>query len=415
MRRFYSIDSWISFFTSPKTTFHAGELFFTLIGLRKKRRKIDLTQVKRVLVVRVDEIGDVVMTSPFLRELRQLIPQAHITLVVKPAVYNLVELCSYVDEVLTYDWQTGDPRTRNLRLHWRALKLFWKYYWKDRFDLAILPRWDADRHYATFVTYFSGAPSRVGYSENVNTLKQKLNHSLDLLLTHPINDPVQKHEVEHNLDVVRFLGGQIQDDKLELWTDERDETWANAFLIEKGIKKDDFLIALSPGTRQPRKEWPVDRFAELSAWLQQEYQAKILVLGAKEEESLGNKLVKRLGSFVINALGRTTLRQTTALLKRCQLFVGNDTGPMHLAGALGVPVVAVFCHPEGGSDSSSNSPARFGPWQSPCVIVQPKNSTLPCMEECSAEEPHCILGVTVEQVKNALINHNQRKFLKAPL
>ncbi len=393
----------ISIFTSPRTTLRLGEPFFHLLGLRKKGKEIDLTQVRRVLVVRVDEIGDVVMTSPFLRELRQLIPQAHITLVVKPAVYNLVELCPYVDEIKTYDWQTGDPRTRNLRLHWRALKLFWKYYWQNRFDLAILPRWDADRHYATFVTYFSGAPWRIGYSENVNPLKKRLNGTYDLLLTHTLTHNQLKHEVEHNLEVIRSLGGQAQDDRLELWFGPGDQEAAAKFLTQSGITRDDFLVSLAPATSQPRKQWPVERFKELGLWLKREYDAKFLVIGGKGEESLGEELKNALGSCVINAVSKTTLRQTAALLKRSQVLISNDTGPMHMAAALGIPTVAIFCHPEGGSDFSCNSPVRFGPWKNSGLVIQPKNSSFPCREECNAGEPHCILGVTVEQVKNAIL------------
>jgi len=401
------VEDVVSLLTSPRSTLAYGEPFFRLLGLRKTGSEINLSRVKKILVVRVDEIGDVVMTSPFLRELRQLIPQAHITLVVKPAVYNLVELCPYVNKILTYDWQIPDPRTRNLRLHWRALKLFWKYYCRDRFDLAILPRWDADRHYATFATYFSGAPWRIGYAENVNPLKKRLNGTYDLLLTHTLNENQLKHEVEHNLDVIRFLGGEVWDDRLELWLEPEDQKFADRFLIDNNIGKDDLVISFAPATSHPRKQWSVERFKELGIWLKHEYDAKFLVIGGKGEESLGEELKSALGSCAMNAVGKTTLRQTAALLKRSQVLISNDTGPLHIAAALGIPTVAIFSHPEGGSDFSCNSPVRFGPWKSHCNIVQPRNPRPPCVKECAAEEPHCILEVTVDEVKKALLSDMQ--------
>jgi heptosyltransferase-2 len=149
---------------SPKVTYFFGEPFFKLMGMRRNKHDLNLAQVEKVLIVRLDEIGDVVMTTPFLRELRRNLPDAWITLVVKPAVYNLVERCPYVNEVLVYDWNTKHRLLKPLQRHWRALQLAWKHLWKRRFDLAILPRWDVDSYHGSFVLYFSGAPWRVGYS-----------------------------------------------------------------------------------------------------------------------------------------------------------------------------------------------------------------------------------------------------------
>lgn len=390
----------LGWLTSPQAAILFGEPFFYLTRMRQKNERA-FHQVKRALVVRLDEIGDVVMTTPFLRELRRNLPDAWITLIVKPTVYNLVELCPYVNEVLTYDWNTPG-RFWQLRRHGRALRLAWKHLWQHGYDLAILPRWDADHYHGTFLIYFSSASWRVGYSEKVNALKKHINRGFDCLLTHPLNDSNLKHEVEHNLDVICYLGGYVQDDRLELWLSEEDETFAKRFLSKHEVKHDDLLIALAPGGGAPKRLWPVDRFAEVGSWLQNTYEAQLLVVGGPGEEPLGKELEQALGRAVVNAVGRTTLRQTAALLKCCRLFVGNDAGPMHMAAALGVPVVELSCHPRSGSPWSANSPLRFGPWGVDHVVLQPLTSRPPCVDECVADHPHCILEITVEQVKEAV-------------
>lgn len=391
---------------SPEGTVLYCEPLFRCMGYRQSTVMFDLSQVRRVLVIRLDEIGDVVLTTPFLRELRRNLPEAWITLVVKPQVYNLVELCPYVDEVLTYDWR-AKGRWADLRRHGRALRLAWRHLWQRRFDLAILPRWDTDYYHGTFLLYFSGALWRVGYSETVNERKRRNNKGFDRLLTHPLNDSELKHEVEHNLDVIRYLGGQVQDDRLELWLSAEDESFAERFLTNHGVKPGDLLVGLAPGAGASKRMWPIDRFAQLGFWLQEAYNARLLVVGGPGEVPLGKDLERALGASVVNAVGRTTLRQAAALLKCCRLFVGNDAGPMHLAAAVGVPVVELSCHPRSGSSWSVNSPLRFGPWGSSHTVLQPSTPRPPCLEECVAKSSHCIWGITVEQVEQAVARQLQ--------
>jgi len=391
----------LSWLISPHVALLFGEPLFWIFGRRWKGRHFGLSQAKRVLVVRLDEIGDVVMTTSFLRELRQNLPDAWITLVVKPQVYNLVELCPYVNEVLTYDWDTHG-RLWQLRRHWRALRLSWHFLWRRRFDLAILPRWDVDYYHGAFVAYFSGAPWRVGYSENVIAHKKHLNGGFDRLLTHALEDNTLKHEVEHNLNVIRLLGGKVQEDQLELWLGEEDEVFANYLLGNKMVDSDSFLVGLSLSAGASKRHWLLSRFTELGVWLQEEYHAQLLIVGGSGEEALGRELQQELSDAVINTVGQTTLRQTAALLKHCQLFIGNDAGPMHIAAAVGIPIIELSCHPKSGSPLSANSPKRFGPWSKKHTIIQPEIPISPCVQECISDHPHCILGIMVEQVKQAV-------------
>lgn len=396
-----TINKISSLLTSPRCTYRLGEPFFCLMGLRRKDRKIELAEIKKVLVVRLDEIGDTVMFSPFLRELRGNLPDAWITLVVKPSVYNLVELCPYVNEVLTYDWNIKEGH-RERQLHGRALKLALEHLWRRRFDMAIVPRWDADHYYASFVAYLSGASWRVGYSENIIEHKSQANRGYDGLFTHLLDDRILKHEVERSLDLLRFIGFTVKDDKLELWVSREEEVFAEQILKSGGVRAGGLVVAFAPGAREQKRMWPISNFIELGSWLKKEYDAHILVMGGHGEESLGHEIRQRLGDKVIDLVGKTTLRQAGALMKHCSLFVGNDTGTMHLAAAAGIPVIEISCHPKFGAPSHSNSPIRFGPWRVPSVVLQPESTVSPCSDACSADQPHCINGVAAEQVKEAV-------------
>lgn len=395
------VEKIVNLFLFPKSIFFIGEPFFKFIGMRRNVDINDLSQFKRVLIVRLDEIGDVVMTTPFLRELRRNLPDAWITLVIKPAVYNLVELSPYVSEVLTYDWRVNE-RFANLRRHWRALRLAERFLWRRRFDLSILPRFDTDYYNATFVTYFSGASRRVGYSENVNINKKHFNKDYDRLFTHLIKDYSLKHEAARNLDVLRYLGGQVQEERLEVWLSHEDKEFADVFLQTHDFKAGNILVAFAPGAGVSKRMWPLHNFVKLGKWLNRKYNCRIIVIGGQGDYSLGQELLHQLCDSAINAVGQVSLRQTCALLKHCHLYIGNDAGPMHLAAAVSIPVIEISCHPINGSPFHFNSPQRFGPWGGGHHVLQPKNPIHPCSDACTATQAHCILGITVDKVKDTV-------------
>lgn len=390
----------LAYLGSPQMARTLGEALLKLFGYRRNTQVQAFTQANRVLVIRLDEIGDVVMTTPLLRELRRMLPAAWITLVVKPALCDLMALCPYVNEVLTYDG-SASGRFLQLRRHGRALQLARRNLWRRRFDLAIVPRWGVDYYHASFVAYFSGASRRIAYSENVSAEKKQLNDGFDRLFTAVLNDNAPRHEVERNLDVLRFLGSEIHNHQLELWLNEEDEAFAERFLACNALRPDRLLVAFAPGAGALKRAWPLKHFIDLGQWLRMEYHARILVVGAAAEKYLGDQLQRHLGDAVLNAAGGTTLRQAAALLKRCALYVGNDTGPMHLAAAMSVPVIEISCHPQDGLPSHPNSPHIFGPWAVSHRVLQPAAALTPCSDHCRATEAHCILGVTVDRAQAA--------------
>jgi heptosyltransferase-2 len=385
--------------TSPRVAGAIGGPLYALAGRRAPKRAA-LDGLHAILVVRLDEIGDVVMTSPFLRELRRNAPDAWITLVVKPETVSIVEHCPYVNEILTYDWRAAG-RAVALRRHLRALSLAADRLWGRHFDLAILPRRDADYYHATYLAYFSGATRRVGYSESATPRKKLLNPGFDSLLTESLSPAGVKHEVEHNLDVIRFLGGNVEHTGLEVWLHPSDRAFAAKFLEEHYVANGAEVFALAPGARLPKKQWPVSRFVEVAQRLHSEYDARLVVVGGPDDRPLAERLRSEVGPSIVNAVG-TTLRQTAALVERCRLTVTNDSGPMHLSAAVGSPVVEISWHAQEEDVERLESPERFGPWGVAHVVVRSRHSLPPCRGACESDRPHCILQVTVDQVVEAV-------------
>jgi ADP-heptose:LPS heptosyltransferase len=361
---------------------------------------VAVKDARSIVVVRSDGIGDLVLMSPFLRELRGSNPGAWITLVVDEKFRNLVELCPHVNEVLGFDLNYRG-RTVVPALVLRALRLSIRHLRPRRFDLALVPRWDVDLYHSAYLAHFCGASCRVAYSENVLPEKQLSNRDFDSLLTRTVDDRTRKHELERNLDFLCEAGGTVEDNRLEVWLSEEDRAFAKKALASRGLAPSDLLIGLAPGAGARKRLWPLNRFVELGRILQKELGARLIVIGGAEDRERGIGLQEELGAAAGSFAGEMTLRQTAAILEHTPLVIANDSGPMHLAAAAGAAIVEISCHPTSGEPGHANSPQRFGPWVQGCVVLQPIEATEPCTSACGGDEAHCILGVSVEMVEAA--------------
>lgn len=323
--------------------------------------------IKKILVIRLDEIGDMVLTTPFLRELRRNFPKSEITLVVKPETYNLFELCPYIDQLKSFKRKSGRWGVfRNLNL----AKAFVNQELNDDYDLAIVPRFDSDFAYmAGAIAFYSGATRRVGYAPWVLPHKSKTDAGMEGFYTDFV--PAKKgvrHELERNLDILRYLGCNIESDALELWIDEHDKEIAMRLLSTKERYKL-LVLVLSAGAKH--KEWPLQNYIDMVDFFRKENILPVLVGARENTKNYSDEFCKAYPE-TINLVGKCTLRETYAVMKQCELFLGGDTGPMHMAVASGIAgVVMFFTHwkPE-----YIDTPERFGPWKGHIQVVQPNIS-----------------------------------------
>lgn len=362
---------------------------------------VDWKHVRHLLVIRVDGIGDVVMTSAFLRELRRGRPSVRISLLVSQSSYDLVEVCPYVDDVLALPKRSSRLARWTLGVY-HLVRFGRRLGRNGMIDLVISPRWDFESFGNNLYSVVTGARWRIGYSEQVNLKKAAVNRGYDTLFTHLIDRRTPRHEVESNLDVLRCLSIVPEDDRLEVWSTEEDMVKTEKMLEARRKTKGRMLVALAPGAGLATKVWPVGRFAEVGAWLRTKYGADIAIVGGEAERKVGLQLQMAIGDGAMSVAGELTLRQTAVLLGKCALLVSNDTAVVHMAAAAKVPVVVISACHEAADPCAVQSPARFAPWRCRHSIVQPRAVERSCSDGCRASKPHCILGVHADEVCKAV-------------
>jgi len=383
-------------------------LFDRYLAIRIPQRsncppRVTADMVSRVLVIRLDELGDFVCTIPFLRAIRGNYTNAKITLVANKRVAALAEVCPYLDEFIGMDLPRRKPPFDQILTSWAARRFAVKHLVNRDFEIAIIPRSDIDNGGALEMAYHAGIPHRIGYDETVFPLKRIKNAGYHRLLTQIVNPVSDLHEVRQSLNVAEFLGAAVTNAKLELWTRDADDAAAERLLIPFREHHRP-LVAVAPSANLPRRIWPSHKFGELAATLHRKIGAQFLVIGGPDAEAIAYDLVNKsalTSKHILNLAGATTLRETVALLRSCDLFVGNDSGPMHLAAAAGIPCVEISCHPHGGSEVHANSPLRYAPWLVRHAILRPAAAMPPCESSCLMHHAHCIRLVTVESVASA--------------
>lgn len=373
------------------------KVILKIFGYNKPEQDIGNSLINKILIIRLDEIGDVVLTSPFIREIKRNYPCAEITLLVKPQVYNLVELCPYINKILIFNYYNGKLMFFINLI--KAYRFATKYLVSCQFDLAIIPRCDVDIQGSTFLAYFSRAKFRIAYSEKVSLLKSIMNLGFDKFFTHTIKSITKKHEVERNLDLIRYLHGGVDKEDLEIWISKDDELYIDKIFNEKNC----IYIALCPTSGSKHREWDILKYCDVLNLLNKNFYINVVVLGdIKNTFKALQKIKENYTGKIIDLVGKTTLRETAALMKNIDIYLGGDTGPMHIAAACKIDGIVVSCHPKNGDINHGNSPERFGPWKSPLVVIQPKHGLGDCKDGCNKKYSHCINQITVKEVYSEL-------------
>lgn len=308
-------------------------------------------QPARILVIRPDHIGDLLFTTPALQLLRKTFPEAHITALVGPWAATVVERNPGVDAVLKcpFPWFDRQPKPSP----WYPYGVLLRQAQRLRqhgFDTALILRFD--HWWGALLSALAGIPARLGYATPETRP----------FLTTAIAYAPDRHAVSHNLALVEELahvaGRPIPDTerrlRFDVMSDER--TFARQFLARRGIEPDETVVGLHPGAGDPSKLWPARRWAAVADHLADVLDARIVITGSSAEQELAETIAHHMDSTPVIAAGETTLGQVAALLAHCRLVVGADTGPMHLAVALGVPTVHLY---------GPFEPQLFGPWGNP--------------------------------------------------
>jgi len=354
-----------------------------------KGRRLRAEEIERVVVRGTNWVGDAVMSVPALRELRRLLPHAHITLATRSSTEGIFADADFVDKILTYD------RLKNPR---RAIVQQITEWREHRFDCAILFQ---NAFEAALISFLARVPTRIGYATEGRRL----------FLTHTLSRPAwhnSRHEIFYYLNIVAELEKLLLDSseierhepEINLEISETRRRDAAAQLRANGVMLDRPLVALCPGSTNSRaKRWPADRFAAIADRFIEEANASVILVGSPGEADVSDEVSMKMRNRPEILTGRTTLAEAIAILSLVDVLVTNDTGPAHIASALNRPTLVIF---------GPTDPTTTRPFSKTAEIIRRPPDCAPCMLRDCPIDHRCMTAITPDEVFNrALLMMNE--------
>ena len=334
----------------------------------------------KILIRATNWIGDAIMALPALRAVRKRFPEAEIAIVGRPYVADIYRDQEICDQLIPYDprgLHAGLSGRERLAAELRAQK----------FDMALLLQNAFD---AAWLAWRARIPERIGYARDARSFL--LTKAIPL----PRHGESPAHEKFYYLELLRRAGwlDSVQDETfISLRVSEEKRRSADEFLCESGVRQGALRIAIGAGASYgSAKCWPPPRFAEVANQLQSEADADVILFGTAAEASVSTAISAEMRRPPIDLTGKTAIADLPALLSQCHLFIGNDSGAMHVAAAVGLPVIAVF----GPTDPEGTAPVTPR-----CSIVQQKPYCSPCFLRSCPTDHRCMTAITANMVEAA--------------
>ena len=337
----------------------------TMIGLYEKAHT-----EKRVLVIKIGAIGDLILAVPSLRAIKDSWPDASVTVLVGREYRHVLKKCPYIDDIIFYDRNGRDKGIKGLLKTSAIIR-------QRAFDMSI----DLQNNWKSHILAWLGAvPRRFGY--NNNKMGFLINNKLKYLKT-------DKGPMEEQFSILRRAGINTAgaSKRLEMWPGKEDFLYIENLLREEWVRDTHTLVGFNIGSSWKTKRWPLKCFAKLSDMLALE-DIRVVVMASEKEESLAGDFVKMAHSKVINAAGRTTVMQLAALIKRCKVLVTGDSSPLHIASSMGTNFIALF----GATDPVKHyEPTDKG------VIIKKELTCSPCYKS-DCKDIRCMEKISVDEV-----------------
>jgi lipopolysaccharide heptosyltransferase II len=348
--------------------------------------------VKRILCVRLDNLGDVLMTTPALHALRESAADRHITLLASRSGVALSPFLEDVDDLIEYDapWvahASSAPRTLvdDHRMQERLRR--------NSFDAAVIfTVYSQSPLPAAMLCYLAGIPRRLAHCrENPYAL-------LTDWLREPEPQQRTRHEVQRQLDLVRQVGAHSPDTRMRFCVHEADRRALDTQLSARGIDPAAGWLVLHPGATAASRRYPPERYGDVATRLVRETGASLLITGNSSERPLAEAVIRAAARGVRTHLhdlsGTLTLGELAALIERASVLISNNSGPVHLASALGAPVVDLY---------ALTNP-QHAPWQTPHRVLFRDVECRWCYRSVCPQQHHaCLLGVAPGEVVQAAL------------
>ena len=336
---------------------------------------------KRILVSRLDNLGDVLLATPAIHAIRETLPEAHITLHASPAGAVVADLNPDLDDVVVYQAPWMDPE-KTLPQDPRREQAMIERLRSGRYDGAIIfTSYHESPLPTAYLYYLAGIPLRHAASvDGPGSLLTSRHRHPDGLV----------HEVERGLDLVAGLGFRAEQADLVLRLRPGDREAVEARLEALGIRRDRPLAVVHPGSTCPSRTYPWEQYAAAADLLVGELGCQVVLTGGAGEVTLAEDVRRAMSWPSLSLAGRTTFAELAALIAASDVVVTNNTGPMHVAAALKTPVVVLF--------ALTNPPEQWGPWHAPHRLLYHSTECALCYTRRCPVDHACLRKVTPRQV-----------------
>jgi heptosyltransferase-2 len=332
-----------------------------------------MNQPKKILIIRTDRLGDVILSTPVIKNLKQAFPGVHIAFMCRPYTKDVVEGNPEVNEVILYD-KYGKHKRAMATLKF-ALNLG-----KKNFDWVIILH---PTNRAHIISFLAKIPVRIGWDKKMGfLLTKKLHHN---------KSEGKKHELEYNLDVLRELNIPIVDKSTYFPIEEDARKRVEEILSEKGLRPEEKFIAIHPSASCPSKRWPQEFFSQLIKIIDEKLNIKFVIITSNAERNLGELVIRE--TEAIDLRGQLNISQVGALLKKASLFISNDSGPVHIAASLNTPVISIF-----GRKDPGLSPLRWGPVGTEVFYFHKDVGCIQCLAHNCLKGFLCLREIKPEEV-----------------
>lgn len=359
----------------------------------------------RVLIVQCEKtFGDMVWSTAFIRELRRNIPNTKIDIIINNNHKELFKECSYVDTVFGYECNDLDnPVDEKVLI---KAKEYYNNRIKIKYDAVFLPRLLpsglADAWENVILALESGAKIRYAHSYYVSDRDCSMVDSVERYFTNISRHLFGQSEVKSKLDLITDNAGIVLDEKMELWPSGADKEYANKIIEPNGIK-----VAVGLVGSNPNRCWPPCRYTEVIERINDKYKdidIKFVLMGGNDAVDAAKEISESIGVNLINLVNKTSLSRAISVMNNCDIYLGSDTGLMHVAAAFKKYVIELSAASEETPNYWGSSPERTGPWKTRFRILKAQKPLPGCGCYCSMPVPHCINQITVDDVVAALEN-----------
>jgi lipopolysaccharide heptosyltransferase II len=336
---------------------------------------------ENIVIFRTDRIGEVLLSTVVVEALKKHSPDDAISFITSEYSKPMLEGRRDIENILTVD--TFSKK----KCVFRAIKLA-RILRRYQFDMAIILNPHKMLHLACFL---AGIPTRLGYDRKWGFLLTKK-------MVDERNDG-NKHETEYAMDLLKEIGLNVPTPKPKLFVDSKAEIIVDDFIKEYNLESEKRpLVVMHPGSSNSAKIWPEKRYIELVKALKAAANCCIVMVGDANDREFAGKVIEQTGINVFNTSGMFDLKELIAFLRRADLYIGSDTGPMHMAAAVGVPVIAIF-----GRKIPGVSPKRWGPCGEGHVILHKPCKSGVCDDTICEYGYKCLENITAEEVCEAAL------------